>query len=167
MLPDQLLMPAIVGMDSDAGISENRLRARRGYLDGCRATRLDDTVLDVMQHTEFDFLFVAGHIEERASPNLHVNNFEVGDGRVELRAPVDQPIGSVDETLLMESNKSLLDGSGEIVIHGKGLAIPVHRRAHALECIVDAYMVLFFPLVSQFDELLPAYVMPRSSLTSQ
>ena len=59
------------------------------------------------------------------------------DRGVQERAPVDQAASAEDDSLLVHAHEGLVDGDGEVCVHGEDLPGPVHRRAKAAELLGD------------------------------
>lgn len=60
---------------------------------------------------KLNLVIVARDAELGALGELHLVDLNLADGRVEGARPVDQPLAAVDQALLMEANKALLDSS--------------------------------------------------------
>ena len=61
----------------------------------------------------------------------------IRDGRFEGARPVDQSIGPVNDPLLVKPEEAFLDGSFGTRIHGEANPVPVKRRTHFLELLVN------------------------------
>ena len=83
---------------------------------------------------------------------LHVDHFEVGDGRAQHRIPVHQPLAAVDQALLMEPDKDLDDGPGEAGVQREPFPRPVEGGAHAPQLLGDVAAGLSLPLPHPLDE---------------
>src|ERR671910_2848515 len=74
-------------------------------------------------------------------------------------APVDDPLGAVDQSVVVEPLEDRLDGPGEPVVHGEPFAGPVHAVAEAAHLTEDLAAVLLFPPPDPGDELVAAEVL--------
>ncbi len=81
-------------------------------------------------------------------------HLEIGDRRVQLRVPVDQPLVAVDQPVLVELDEHLADGGGEPLVHGEALAAPVRRGAERAQLAHDGAAGFRFPLPDALDEFL-------------
>ena len=79
----QMAVALVDGMDGDGDVAEHGLRPRSG--DEQRFVRADDAVGDGVQ---------LAHL-------LFMNHFEVGDGGLAVRAPVDDVSAAIDQPLFM------------------------------------------------------------------
>ena len=50
---------------------------------------------------------------------------------MEYRIPVDQTFASVDQPLIVETYKDLMDGIGESFVHGEAFTAPVEGGTHS------------------------------------
>ena len=78
-LPDQMFEALVFGMHGDRRVAEHRLGPRRRHHDELVAA--------------FDRIF---DVPERAF-GLDLLHFKIGDGGLELRVPIDQPLVLVDQ----------------------------------------------------------------------
>ena len=115
---------------------------------------LDISVSLTARERVFEMPHMAFHI-----PAL---DFEVGDGRLEVRIPVHQPLVAVDETFIVEVDKDLADRFLHLVVgvvpvaHGEALILPVAGGAEAFQLLDDLSAGLFLPLPDAVDEGLAA-----------
>lgn len=66
---------------------------------------------------------------------------------------MDKPVGPVDQPFRMQPNESLSDRFGQLRTHCEGFPRPVDGDAKPARCLVDILVVVFFPLLTQLDEL--------------
>ena len=90
--------------------------------------------------------------------DVGVRHFEIGDGGVAARAPVDHVLAAVDEALFVEPDEDFAHGAGEAGIEGEALAAPVAAGAQADHLALDGVAVLRLPLPDALFELLAAQV---------
>ncbi len=93
--------------------------------------------------------------------------FQVGDGGVQLRVPVDQTLAAVDQAVFVQANKGLFYRFGQAVIHGEALTAPVNRAAQATNLASDIATGLFFPLPDLLQKLVAAQVVAVDALSGQ
>ena len=125
LLPDEVVIPRILGVHRDGGIAEHGLRT---------GGRDDDVVLAVLRC----YALLQGIAEvPHVALHLAVLDLKVGDGGAELRIPVDEPLAAVDEVLVIEPDEHLPYGAGEALVHGESLARPVDGVAEAPHLLRD------------------------------
>ena len=144
---DQVRVPLVVRVDGDGGVAQHRLRAGGGDHDRVVTVAVADR----------DELAVV----------VVVVDLDVRQRRLAARAPVDDPLGAVDQALVEEVLEHRLDGLGEVLVHGEPLARPVDAVAEALHLAEDLAAVLGLPLPDALDELLAAQVVARKALAGQ
>ena len=66
---------------------------------------------------------------------LFVNHLNIGQGRLATRAPIDEPLGPIKESILPEANKGLPHGPGEPLVHGEALPAPIAGYPQRLELV--------------------------------
>ena len=96
-----------------------------------------------------------------------VVDLDVGQGGEAARAPVDDPLGAVDQPVVVEPLEDRLDGPGQPLVHGEPLAGPVHGVAEAAHLGQDPAAVLALPLPDPLDERLAAEVVPGQALLGE
>jgi hypothetical protein len=109
---DEVGIALVLGVDGDRGVAEHRLGPGGG--DG------DDACRVVLQRVV--------EMPEMAV-DLDRLGLEVGDRRLQLDVPVDQPLVLVDQAFLVELDEGAGDGLGQALVHGEALAAPVRRGA--------------------------------------
>ena len=149
---DQVLVPLVLRVHRYGGIAQHRLRTRGGddeeLLGGRGLPLVQDRVLDV---PELAVLFAVVHLV-------------VGDRRVVLRAPVDDVLAAVDQSILVQADEHFAHGSREALVHREALAFPVAGGAEGAELLDDHAAVLLPPFPHPLDELLAAEVVTGLSL---
>ena len=136
-LADQVLVTPVVGVDRDTGVTDHGLRTSRRDRDEAAAF---DRVVEVVE------LIV----------RLFVLNFQVRDGALVPRAPVDDPRTPVDEALSPELDEGVPDRIHVGRVHGEPDARPIRREtkpAHLLEDGVPGGLV---PVLHQSIPGVPA-----------
>ena len=146
-LADEVLVSLVVGVDRHGGVAEHGLGPRR---------RHHDAVVTVAVADGDQLAVVVGVVD-----------LDVGQRGEAARAPVDDPLGAVDQPVVVQPLEDRLDGSAEPFVHGEALARPVHRVAEAAHLGQDPAAVLALPLPDAFDEGFPAEVVPGQSLLGQ
>ena len=76
--------------------------------------------------------------------------------------PVDQTLPTINQALIKQANKHLLDSARAAIVHGEALARPVNRGPHATQLLCDHPARGIFPLPDFFQEPLSAQIMPRN-----
>ena len=137
----QVEVARVLGVDGDGGVAEHGFGARGG--DGeVAAGHAVDGVADVPE-VPGDFV---------------VRHFEIGDGGVAARAPVDHVLAAVDEALFVEADEDFADGAGEAGIEREALAAPVAGGAEADHLALDGVAGLGLPLPDALFEFFAAEV---------
>ncbi len=135
---DQVRVPLVLGVHRDGRVTEHRLGARG---------RDDDRVRAVAVADRHQLAVVVG-----------VLDLDVRQGRLAARAPVDDALGAVDQTVVEHLLEDRLHGAGQALVHGEPLAAPVDAVAEAAHLVEDLAAVLLLPLPHARDELLAAEV---------
>ena len=144
----------VLGMNGHGGVAEHGLGARRGNgneLAGLFAAVAEDGVANL---PEMAFL-------------LLVDDFEIADGGLAARAPVDDVRAAVDEALMVEADEGFAHGEGAGLVHGEVLAAPVDGDAEALHLLEDGSAVVTPPLPYALDEGLAAQLLARAAFLGQ
>jgi hypothetical protein len=89
---------------------------------------------------------------------LLVLDLEIGERREAARAPVDEPLGAIDQPLVIETHEGFAHRHREPLVHGEARAIPIEGRAHDLELLVDAVAVLLLPRPDAREKFLAAEI---------
>src|SRR5579884_414590 len=86
-------------------------------------------------------------------------DFNIREGRLAARTPVDQPLGPIDQPFPIKPDKDLADRTGEPGVEGKALPLPITRRPQAFELSQDRPAGGLFPSPDPLDELLSTELM--------
>ena len=78
-------------------------------------------------------------------------DLEIGDGGMELRVPIDQPLVAIDQALAVEIDETLRTAA-EPLVHGEALARPIGRGAEAAQLADDGAAGLRLPLPDLLEE---------------
>ena len=127
LLPDEMAVAVIGGVYGDGGVAEHGFRT--GGRDGDAAGSVGEIVAHMVDGAQAFFGF----------------DFEVGDGGLELRVPVDDVGSAIDEALLVEADEGFLDGDGEAVVHGEVFAGPVDGGTEAAHLVGNGSAILLLP----------------------
>ena len=119
-------------MHSHGLVAEKRFRARRCY----------DNPFGAISAGISDFPKVA--------VGFLAFNFQIRNGALQLRIPIDKPIAAVDEPLLIKRDEAFDNDLGELVIHRKVKAIPVDAVAHAAHLLENCAARVLLPLPDLF-----------------
>ena len=112
-LPHQFPVTLVVRVYRHRSVAQHGFGTRRGHHQ--TAVAVAARVADV---PEMPFFLFGQHLQ-------------VGDGRVQHRVPVHQPLAAVDEALVVQADKHFLHRMGKPFVHGETLPAPVHGRAQA------------------------------------
>ena len=88
--------------------------------------------------------------------DITIFDFQIGDGGMQFRIPVDQSFAAVDQTILMQADKSLLYRCIEALVHGEAFGFPVHRVTQTAHLTHNGIARLLFPLPGLFDKFFTA-----------
>ena len=146
-LPTRSAKRAIVRMHRDAGVAEHGFRPGRRDRDE-PAGQLRHRIADMPQR----------------ALGLAALDFEIGDHRVHLRVPIDEPLVAVDQPFAIERDKDAADRGGETRVHREALALPIGRGAEAAQLAGDRAARLLLPLPDALDKPLAAEIALRSAL---
>ncbi len=118
-LADEVSVAQVVGIYRNGGISQHRLRPRRGNRD------VPGAILErVAQMPQMPLFLLALHFQIRQSGEQH-------------RVPVDEALATVDEAFLVQPHKCLGDRARQLRIHREALARPVDRHAEPAHLRTD------------------------------
>ena len=151
---DEGAVAFVLGVDGDAGVGDDRLRPGGGDRDrlaGRLALVVEERVADV---PEVAFLLAMHHLQ-------------VGEGGLAARAPVDDPLASIDQPLLIEVVEGGADGLGRAFVHGEAFAAPVGRGAQPPVLVEDARTASVDERPDALQEALAADVVARQPLGRQ
>ena len=141
---DEVPVPLVVGVHRHRGVAEHRLGP---------GGRDHDRVVAVAVPDRDELALVVG-----------VLDLDVRQRGQAARAPVDDPLGAVDQPVVEEPLEDRQHGPGQALVHREPLAGPVDRVAQAPHLAEDRAAGLGLPLPDPLDELLPAKVVPGQAL---
>ena len=141
-LADQRAVSVVLRMDGDAGVAEHRLDPSGGDIDVPGAVR------EVV--AEGDQLAI----------DIFVLHFRVRQRRLVPGTPVDDPLATVDQAVLVHADERDADRPGQAFVHGEAQPVPVAGVSEGLHLLDDPVAVLLFPRPHAFDELLSAQGAP-------
>src|SRR5262245_54204658 len=87
---------------------------------------------------------------------IFVHNIAFGKSCLAGRAPVDQPFGPVEESLLPKLNERFAHRARKPFIHGKSFMAPIAGNAQGLQLMQNSVASLLLPLPDRLNELFPA-----------
>src|SRR5699024_7322682 len=93
-----------------------------------------------------------------------VLDLDVGQSGLAAWAPVDDPLGLVDQAVFEQSLEDRADRSRQTLVHGETLARPIHAVAQAFHLAEALPAVLFFPLPDPLDEPLAGQIVTGLAL---
>ena len=146
LLADQVAVALVFGMHGHGRVAQHRLGARRGDRDVAAA--VNERVADV---PEVAVLLDVVHLLVRERGLVH-------------RAPVDQVVAPIDESLIVKPDEGLLHGPREAFVHREARARPVAGVAQPTLLLQDNVAVLLLPLPDALQEGLTAQIVPRLTL---
>ena len=144
---DQVGVAGVVGVDRHRGVAQHGLGAGGGHHDAVVAVPVPD-------RDEFAVLVAVVHLD-------------VGQGGQAARAPVDDPLGAVDELVVEEPLEHGLHGAGEALVHREPLTGPVHAVTEAAHLAEDLPAGLGLPLPDPLHERLAAEVVAAQAFLGQ
>ena len=144
---DQVLVALVVGVHGDGGVAEHRLGP------GGR----DDDRRVAVAVPDGDELAVV----------VAVLDLDVGQRGQAARAPVDDPLGAVDQAVVEHPLEDGLHRAGQALVHREALAGPVDAVAEPAHLAEDLAAGLGLPLPDPLDERLAAEVVPGQALLGQ
>ena len=146
-LADQVLVALVVGVHGHRGVAEHGLGPGGGD---------HDRVVPVPVADRDQFALVVAVVD-----------LDVGQRGQAARAPVDDPLGPVDQAFVEQPLEDRLDGPGQALVHGEPLAGPVHAVAQAAHLAEDLAAGLGLPLPDPLHEPLPAQVVAAQAFLGQ
>ncbi len=144
---DQVGVPGVVGMHRHRGVTQHRLGPGGRDHDGV-------VTVPVPDRDQFAVLVAVVHLD-------------VGQRGEAARAPVDDPLGPVDEPVVEQALEDGLHGAGQALVHGEPLAGPVHAVAEAAHLAQDLPAGLGLPLPDPLHERLAAEVVAAQAFLGQ
>ena len=137
VLADDVLVALIVRVDGHGGVAQHGFRPCGGH---------DDMAALLAFHRVFEM--------PQMALRLGGHHLQIGDGGVQARIPVDQPLVLVDQALAVELDEDLAHGAREALVHGEALARPVAGGAKAAQLVDDGGARFLLPFPDAADELL-------------
>ncbi len=139
-------VPLVVGVHCHGDVGEHRGRPRGGDRDRSRA--------------------VGERVARMGERIVHgnVDDLEVGDGRLVIRAPVDDPIRPIEPAALPGMNEEAHDGVDVGVVHREALAVVRERGAKAAVLAHDRPPRLLEMAPDTLDERLAPDLLARRTL---
>ena len=134
VLADQVSVALVAGVNGHRRVPQHRLGAGGGDREVPRP------VHERIAHVPHGALLLLGY------------HLEVGDGRVQHRVPVDEPLATVEQPLLVELDEDLRHRPREALVHGEALGFPVERGTHAPQLPGDGPARLGAPLPDPREE---------------
>jgi hypothetical protein len=146
---DRVAVPLVVGVDRDRDVGEDRRRAHRRDRDpavalGERVAGIDERVVD-----------------------LCVLDLQVGDRRLVVRAPVDDPVRPVDPAGVPEAHEERHHRADVRLVHREPLARIVERGAEPAVLAHDRPAGLVEPAPRPLEEGVAAELLPRGPLRDE
>ena len=139
----------VLRRDGDARVAEHGLGARGGDDDVVLAVdRLGQRVAQVPQVALL--VLVLGLV--------------VRDSSGAVRAPVDDALAAVDQTIVVPVAEHLAHGLGVVLVHGEALVVEVDGAAHTLDLLDDDAAVLVGPIPAGVDKLIAADLQAANAL---
>ena len=94
-------------------------------------------------------------------------HFDIGNGRVAVRAPVGNARPLIDKALVIQAYEHFAHSRRAAFIHRETLAVPVTGRPQRTQLGHDAVAILFLPVPNAFEELFAAEFITVRSLFTQ
>ena len=141
---DQVGVPGVVRVHRHRGVAEHGLRPGGGDHDRVVAVAVPD-------RDQFAVLVAVVHLD-------------VGQRGQAARAPVDDPLGPVDQAVVVQPLEDGLHRAGQALVHGEPLAGPVHAVAEPAHLAEDLAAGLGLPLPHPLHERLAAEVVAAQAL---
>ncbi len=91
-------------------------------------------------------------------------HFQVGQRSYAARAPVDNPLASINETLVVECYKNPSHGFRKTFVHGETLSTPITAGSQPFKLADDFPSIEFAPCPHSFYELLSSQLVPIHAL---
>ena len=145
-LADDRRIAFIIGVNGHRAIAEHGFGARRG--NGNIVARLAQGDIPVLVLLD---IFISLPASQRVFEMPHmavaldILDLKIGYRRFKMRIPVDQPLAAIDQPLVVKVDKDLQHGIVEILVHRKGVAVPVRRTAKALKLVHNRAARLLLP----------------------
>ena len=144
---DQVGVPLVVGVHRHRGVAEHGLGPGGGDHDRVGAVAVAE--------------------RDQLAVGVAVVHLDVGQRGQAARAPVDDPLGPVDEAVVVKPLEDRLHRAGQALVHGEPLTGPVHAVAEPAHLAEDLPAGLGLPLPDPLHERLAAQVVPGQALLGQ
>ncbi len=144
---EEMGVARVVGVHGHRGVAQHGLGAGGRDHDGVRAVAVAD----------------GGEL----ALVIAVVDLDVAQRGQAARAPVDDPLGPVDQAVVVKLLEDRLHGAGQARVHGEALAGPVDAVAQAAHLAQDPAAGFGLPLPDPLDEGLAAEVVPAQALLGQ
>ena len=144
-LADEITIALILRIDCHSRIAEQRLRTRRRELH-----RTASVLERIAEMPEMSLLILVFHLR-------------IGDGGQAVRTPVDDPLAAIDQSLLIEVEKHLVDRTVAALVHREALSLPVTGGAHLLQLGYDPSAELLSPCPGTVEESFTTDIILRDS----
>ena len=170
----QIGIALIIWMNRDTCIAEHGFRARGR--DDQIVTRFCARNITLFI---FNRMLIAYAIGQRVAqmPVMAIDglslNFNIGNRALEMRVPVHQPFGAVNQALLIHINKGLRDRFGHFITWIFGiaerelLARPITAGPKTAKLLGDIPAAFLLPLPNMLKKLLAAHFLARFPLTCE
>ena len=96
----------------------------------------------------------AGRRDDELTGFVSRQDFEVREGSVQHRIPIDEPLAAIDQALVVEVDENLANRSRAALVHGKAVAAPVDGCAEPPSLLCNDAAGLLLPLPDAFDKRL-------------
>ena len=136
----------VLGMDGHGHVAKHGLRPRGGDREILASLPAVVTVHRVANLPQVALVLVVDH-------------FEVADGGLATRTPVDDVRAAIDEPLLVEAHEGFAHGYREVVVHGEVFAVPIDGGAQALHLAENVAAIVPAPFPHTLDECLAAHLL--------
>ena len=163
MLADEMRVPLVGRMHADGGVAEHRFGAGGG-----EGNALAGFVVAWLSRAERFGLLDTGEssydhriIKRPKMPrDVLVEDFVIGDCRLQVRVPIDQPLASIDQPIAEELEERAADGSRADVIEREPHAPPIAACSEHFLLADYPLFKLVLPFPDPFDERLAADIVP-------
>ena len=95
---------------------------------------------------------------------LAVFYFCVAERSLAARTPIYYPVALIYQTFVVKIDKDFAHRLRTLLVHSKGLARPIARRAELFELLDNATAVLFFPCPSSLQKAVSTHVLLSQAL---
>ena len=88
-------------------------------------------------------------------------DFIITDRRSQMRVPVDQPFGAVNQFLVEQVKESSPDGACTHIIQRESSSLPITAGSKLFQLTENSSFILVFPFPDSLDECFPAKIVTR------